>query len=627
MAGIAGLYQRDGRPASSDLLYRMLPALAHRGPDGSDVWLAGSIGLAHLASRTTPEAGGERQPLSDDAGHVWITFDGRLDNRDDIITALGASASLRCASDAALVLEAYARWGAGAVARFVGDFAFALWDARSRELVCARDPLGFRPFYYHADRAAFLFASEPAALLADPALSVRPNEAFAAELLSAAPVHLEDTLFEGIHRLPPAHVLIVRSDGVTKARYWNPDPPEPGGLNDEEFGARFREVFDLAVSARLRSSGPVAALLSGGLDSSSIVITASALLREGRATAPGFEALSLVFPGKPYDEREYINSVAAACGVAAGLVESPAPDEASLLASLERSRDLPDFPTGESLMRPLFDRARSRGIRVILTGIGGDEWFAGTSLYYADLIRRGRWLALARQLRAVDPDSELSWTWRDVVRAGVFPLVPAAVRRSARRLVGSAVPKWINPALARRVDLATRLQWPPLVPFRGSYERGGLHRLLTSGWEAFTNELIERGGAAHGVEYRHPFSDRRLVELAMAMPAEQRVRGRFTKFALRTAMRDRLPEVVRHRVSKADLSEIYLLALGALGGERAFDQLAIEDAGWIDGPAVRAMARRAFAEAGGDYGAVVIPLWMVLAVDRWFRAIMTRGPA
>ena len=412
---------------------------------------------------------------------------------------------------------------------------------------------------------------------------------------------------------------------MTKARYWNPDPPEPTRLDDEAFGEQFREVFDLAVSARLRSNGPVAALLSGGLDSSSIVVTASALLREDRASASGFEALSLVFPGKPYDEGEYIDSVVAACGVAAERIESPPPDEASLLASLQRSRDLPDFPTGESLMRPLFDRARYRGVRVILTGIGGDEWFAGTSLYYADLIRRGRWLALARQLQAADPESEMEWGWRDLVRAGVFPLVPAAVRRSARRLLGKTVPKWIDPTFARRVDLATRLQWPPLVPFCGSHERGGLHRLLTSGWEAFTNELIERGASAHGVEYRHPFSDRRMVELALAMPAEQRVRGRFTKFALRTAMRGRLPEAVRQRVSKADLSEIYVLALTALGGERAFDRLAIEEVGWIDGPAVRRMARRALAEAATDYGSSAIPLWLVLAVERWFRAIIKRG--
>jgi asparagine synthase (glutamine-hydrolysing) len=299
------------------------------------------------------------------------------------------------------------------------------------------------------------------------------------------------------------------------------------------------------------------------------------------------------------------------------------------MASLDRAWDLPDFPTGDASMRSLLARARDRQVRVVLTGIGGDQWLAGSSFYYADLIRSGRWIALIRLLAASDPDSELEWTWRQVVRSGVFPLVPARARRLARRALGwSAVPAWIHAGFARRIGLEDRLRAPALVRGPGGYAGSALRRLLGSGWEALTNEQVERAAAWHGIEYRHPFYDRRLVEFALALPEDQRQRGASTKWALRTAMRGRLPELVRARTSKADLSEWYLHAIQALGGADAFEAMAIAEAGWIDGLRVRAMYRDAAERAArGDpaYADHVVPLWMVLAVERWYRALQRGG--
>lgn len=626
MSGIAGIFRRDGRGADAGLLKRMMQALAHRGPDGSRAHVDGAIGLGHLALQTTPESAGERQPLADNTDPFHITFDGRIDNRDEIARALGDAPPSASASDAALVLRAYARWAEDAVPRLVGDFAFALWDARRRALVCARDALGIRPFYYHADGAAFRCASEPRALFADDALTPRPNEGFIAECLASEPSSQAETLFSGVFRLPPAHLMIVTAGSLRTARYWDPDPPELRCRDDEEYGERFREIFDRAVSARLRACGPVGAHLSGGLDSSAVVGTAVALIREGRAAPPGFETLSLRFPGREYDEGPYIDAVSGWCGARSSQVSPPWPDGRALLASLDRSRDLPDLPTGESLMRPLFDAAASKRINVVLTGVGGDQWITGSPFYYADLVRRGRWLTLARVLRAADPDSELAWTWREVVRTGLFPILPPIVRRAGRVVLRRhAVPRWIDPAFARRIDLEARLRAAALRPSRGGYARAALRRLLTSGWEALTNELVERGAACRGIEYRHPFYDRRLVEFALALPEEQRRRGRYTKFVLRTAIRGRMPEPVRLRISKVNLSEIYLRALGALGGERAFARLSIAEPGWVDAGRLSTMYRDAVTRAArGDdgYGADVVPLWMVLAIESWFRAVL-----
>lgn len=626
MSGIAGVFHRDGRPADTARLHRMAQALAHRGPDGSNVQIDGALGLAHLVLHTTPESVNERQPLANHSGSLWITFDGRLDNRDHLARALGDSPLCGSVSDAALVLRAYERWAEGAVERLVGDFAFALWDRRRRELLCVRDPLGIRPFYYQADALAFRWASEPRALFADGALTPRPNEGFIAECLAAEPLNRAETLFSGVFRLPPAHLMIVSADSLRTTRYWDPDPPELHCRDDEEYGERFREVFDQAVADRLRVAGPVGAHLSGGLDSSAVVGTAVVLHREGRAAPSGLETLSLRFPGREYDEGAYIDAVVDWCGMRANLVSPTWPDRRALLASLDRSRDLPDFPTGESLMRPLFDLAASKRIRVVLTGVGGDQWIAGSPFYYADLIRRGRWLTLARALRTAEPDSELGWTWRQVVQTGLVPLLPHAARRAGRLVLRRrAVPGWIDPAFARRIDLESRLRVSGLGSSRGDYARADLRRLLTSGWEVLTNELLERGASWRGIEYRHPFYDRRLVELALSLPEAQRQRGSHTKFVLRTAMRGRLPEQVRLRIAKVNLSEIYLHALGALGGERAFGRLSIAEAGWVDAARLSAMYRDALARAAcgdGGYGAHMVPLWMVLAVESWFRRVL-----
>jgi len=180
-------------------------ALLRRGPDGAAVRIDGPTGLAHAALHTTPESAGAVQPLASAGGRHVITFDGRLDNRDEIIDALGPPAG-RTFPDAALVLQAYDAWGEGAVERLVGDFAFALWDAPNRRLLCARDALGIRPFYYHLGDDVFCCASELQAVLVLDEVRARvgPNEGYLAEHLAARPTQREDTVFDGIRRLPAA---------------------------------------------------------------------------------------------------------------------------------------------------------------------------------------------------------------------------------------------------------------------------------------------------------------------------------------------------------------------------------------------------------------------------------------
>jgi len=589
------------------------------------VHLDGPAGLGHAALHTTPDSSAAPQPLGDEAGLHWMTFDGRLDNRDEILHALDAPVD-RAAADARLVLAAYARWGERAIERLIGDFAFALWDAPNRRLVCARDALGIRPFYYRLEDDVFWCASELQALLALEGMRarVRPNEGFLGEHVAARPVQLEETVFSGILRLPAAHLLIVEPSRARKRRYWEPAALDLSCRTDGEYAERFLDVLDRAVACRLRAPAPVGAHLSGGLDSSSVVALAAS--RPAADLAPPLETLSLEFPGKPYDEREYIDAMIAHAGVRAHLLRGGDLDPGLLTASADRSRDLPDAPTGEAMLQPLVDAARARGIRVILTGVGGDEWLQGSEFYYADLIRRGQWGTLVRLLRAAPAGSPVDRTLRLVLAAGVRPLLPLVARRAVRRLLGrTLVPAWIEPSFARRVGLDDRLRPPDPSPWRGSYARADVRRQLESGWEALMKEQLERGAAACGVEYRHPFYDRRLVEFALALPEEQRQRADVGKVVLRRALAGRLPDAVRRRTSKVHYSALYFEALEALGGEACFSNMAIAGLGWVRGDRVRRLYRAAAESArAGDtrYEVQMISLWAIWSVERWVRANM-----
>ncbi len=621
MGGLAGILRLDGAEADRDLVARMLETMRHRGPDGSPIVARGPVALAHLALETTADA---RSAVAADAERrVWVVFDGRLDNRDELAAGLGDQAPGRRRADAALVLDAYARWGGGMFERLVGDFALALWDEAGRQLWCARDALGIRPFYYHADARAFRWASEPQALFADPSVGRRPNEGFLAECLAAQPTSLDETVYADIHRLPAAHVLVVSPQGLRRWRYWDPHPPELRGLSDDESAERVGEALRRAVAARLRETPSVGAHLSGGLDSSAVVATALEVMREGRVEARRLDPVSLVFPRCSFDERREILAVASHLGVGADLVDPTPIQLDAVLEPIARYGELPDLPTGEPLARPLLARVREKGLRVVLTGFGGDQWFEGSTFWYADLLRSGRLRVLWGRLR-IDGEGTVGQSASLFAQAGLLPLVPVGFRRRLRRWLGvRRSPAWIRPEFARRTSLEDRLTPAPLEPLEGSFARADLKRLLSSGWEALFKEQVERTAAWHGVEYRHPFFDRRLVELALALPETQRQQDGRSKVVVRAAMRGRLPDALLAREAKVDFTELYLDAIDRLGGPGLVERLAIAEAGWVDADRVRELFRRIrLGGAAGRSADLVLPVWAILSVEHWFRAIM-----
>ncbi|MEM6753927.1 MAG: lasso peptide isopeptide bond-forming cyclase, partial [Cyanobacteria bacterium P01_C01_bin.38] len=276
MSGIVGIRYLDKRPVDSESISKMIDVLAHRGPDGADIWVDGCVGLGHLMLQTTPESLIEKLPYCNQSGDLAITADARIDNRDELIAAL--QINNRPADkivDSELILAAYEKWGEDCPNHLLGDFAFAIWDKRKQILFCARDHMGVKPFYYYYYDNTFVFGSEIKALLCLEEVPRRLNEVRIADYLN---LMLEDkviTSYRGILRLPPAHIMVVSLQGINSKCYWWLDRNREIKLDsDAAYAEEFRKIFTEAVRCRLRSAFPIVSQLSGGLDSSSVTCVA-----------------------------------------------------------------------------------------------------------------------------------------------------------------------------------------------------------------------------------------------------------------------------------------------------------------------------------------------------------------
>lgn len=614
MGGLAVVHNLDGRPADPALLSRMLAAMAHRGPDGCGRWIGGSTALGHLAFHTTPESRGHSQPIIDQEAGNALTFDGRIDNRDELAAALRARGSrLARGDDAELALRAYQCWDEAALERIEGDFAFALLDERKRELVCARDHAGIVPFYYYCDGATFLAASELHALFEYPAVPREPNEGFIGEYLTGNLFNRAETLYQRIMRLEPAHLLSVRRGAATPRKYFELTPETPIRYRDDrEYADHFREIFSEAVRRRMRTITPVGANLSGGLDSTSVTGMAARLIRDDAAIVPGFETFSNLFSEPTADERAYSEEAARFCRVENHRIHGGVIDLSSYIGEIRRYRDFPGAPNSVSYLA-LRRLAAHKGIRVMLTGTGGDQWMSGPECYYADLIRQGRFAELIGVVARDGGPARRKIP--QLVKKGLWPLTPRPMRRAIRRYVlrRQPFPSTIKPEFARKIRLADRIaekRRPPGMSFGDA----AIHEAFNDPFAAHAFEISNRGAAAQRIEERHPFYDLRVIRFCMNIPDEQRWRRGLIKHVLRQAMRGLIPELVRRRTDKAYFDTMFARTLENLDAPKRFQRMRLEALRWVDGHA----ARRACAEFLADPEAVgPWPIWNTFEIELW----------
>lgn len=629
MSGIAGICNLDGRPVDPARLQRMTDAIAYRGPDGLGCWIDGPTGLGHVMLHTTAESLLEIQPLYDVASALCLSLEGRVDNRDELRAALQSKGLvLKADTDAELVLRAYECWGEDCPQHILGDFAFAVWDGRKRKLFCARDVLGVKPFYYYADQRSFIFGSELRQLFEGADIPCEPNEGMIGEYLANAITSREETLYQGILRLPPAHCLRVQEGKLQTRRYWDADPARAIRYrSDAEYAERFLEIFTEAVRCRLRSRGSVGSDLSGGLDSSSVVSLIMSLQREGKIANKNVEAFSLVFPGLACDESGYIEDVVSKSGVKVNYLRSYEPGASCHEDYVRRHRDFPAYP-GNYMWNAIRFLARDRNIRVMLTGAGGDDWLSGSEIGYAELLHRFKILELLHRARvdAQPPgNGNTVATLLFELRSDYLRLLsPKALRLIRWALRRKGVPKWINPQFARRIHLRERLQRKPdLHKFSGNTQRDQ-YRWLNSGFLVHSLEYDDRSAAESRFEARHPFHDRRIIEFALALPQEQLWRMDQPKYLLRQAMRELLPESVGQRLSKAEFSHAWARAFLAQGGVSLLDSLGVYSKDWVVPDQVRATYRHMlelYARNDEEYSDYTHQPWRVYGIDLWYKIL------
>ena len=567
MSAIVGLFYRNGRPVDRQVLERMVDSIAHRGPDKAGTWNEANVGLGHRMLWTTPESLHEELPLVDKTGSLAITADARIDNREELIAGLGlGDRPYEEISDSELILGAYEKWGEDCPKKLLGDFAFAVWDRRKQLLFCARDHIGVKPFYYYLSDAVFAFASEIEALLCVPEVPRRLNEVRVADLLVHDIGDKTATFYEEIFRLAPALGMTVRRHKTSTEPYWALDPTREMRLrSDEEYAEAFYEVFAEAVRCRLRSAFPVGSELSGGLDSSSVACVARELLaKEGGARQ--LHTLSAVYKEAPQsDESEFIDQVLAKGGF------EPHKVQVELLSPLEAPRrvlwdaDEPSIVGGLSMPWGLATEASQQGVRVLLNGYDGDTVVSHGTGWLAELAYTGRWLTLAMEFEALRKFG--TWSRRRVLRNYVLkPLAPESVLRAwwvlhGRNPWSRTGNRYLGPIsenFARRVSLHDRAPTPMDQP-RGvsrsvRLTRRWHHQALLHGGNQYAVEVHAKIGARLSIENRYPFYDRRLMELCLALPPEQKMRRGWTRFVLRRALAGVLPDELRWRRSKGTLT-------------------------------------------------------------------------
>jgi asparagine synthase (glutamine-hydrolysing) len=579
MSGIAGIYHLDRKPVNRGLLGRMIDCIPHRGTDGTRVWVDGSIGLAHRQLCTTEESLREAQPTRNRARTCWITFDGRVDNREDLIERLRPKTGpLEAPTDVDLMLYAYDVWGTDCLKWVIGDYSFALWDAKEQQLFCGRDTYGIRPFYYHFNGKTFTFGSEVHQVFQNTEIPIDINEEKVSEMftscgqMSCTYRDLPITFFRGISELPFAHFLIVSNSGLQIHRYWDIDPKrEIHYRRDEEYIEHFSDLFREAVRCRLRSHGPVGSELSGGFDSSSIVCMAQDIYRSGEISRQKFATFSMVFDELSCDERALIGTITKKYQLESYHVVA---DDLCGMRNFPPGKDFvreindPFQSHTQVAMDALYQLAYERNIRVMLLGEGAECHVFGTELLFDSLIINFRWLELFKRLQIVYSQGSLRSSLSKFVRYGLVPILPKQISRTLYykwmhpELYQPYVPHWFTPSFREKIFWESAKQKERIEKLPKFREWG-----RQAEYEAQSPchpVLLKQFPPNLPMERRFPYHDRRLVEFCLAIPPEQkyrhltetkarRVRGRFLQ---RESMAGILPEEVRQSQARVHFEDV-----------------------------------------------------------------------
>jgi asparagine synthase (glutamine-hydrolysing) len=551
MCGLAGVLHLDGSPVETAVLHRMGAALRHRGPDAEGIREdhagAPAIGLVHRRLSIIDLSPAANQPLGGEDGRVQVMLNGEIYNFQELRASLEKNHTFRTHGDTEVIAHGYEDREEGIVPLLDGMFALAIWDARRRRLVLARDSFGKKPLYYWSDARRFVFGSEIKALLAAGVPAEMADEHLG-EYLAFGYVPTPATFFKGIRKLPPASLMVVDAQGPSAPRaYWDLAYPPEGAAAEVSLDAaaeRVRELLSSAVRKRLVSDVPLGVLLSGGVDSSAVAAFMSRLV-PGRV-----KTFAVGFEGDAYfDERPHAAQVARHLGTRHH-ESAVAPHAAELLETLLHHHDEP-FGDSSALPTYLVAREARREVTVALNGDGGDEVFAGYDKFWAALLAR-----------------RIPGPLRTLLRAAARALPEGAHHHGPLKRLRRFADKAGRPEVERiagwslffdlpEIDalLRGRVEGDVLASYRealGRCEgRSLLSRLLYLNARTYLlDDLLpkmDRMSMAHGLETRSPFLDRSLAEYVATLPDSFKRAGRHGKVVLKKAVEGLLPSATLRR--------------------------------------------------------------------------------
>jgi asparagine synthase (glutamine-hydrolysing) len=655
MCGIAGVLALEpgARPVRASELRRMAGRERWRGPDDEGYLLetadgrrflfggpdtaeeTHASGLAYAPDRVAPgdDASGRiglafrrlsildlspagHQPMCDASGRYWIVFNGEIYNYLELRDELAArGAVFRSTGDTEVILAAFAAWGVDMLPRLNGMWGMAIWDARERALFCARDRFGVKPLYYTARDGRFEFASELKPLVLSGPRAPRA-EAIHALLARDWVDHTPETFFEGVFQLPSGHFLWARPGrGVELRRWWDLDPARRTALAPREAIERFAALFEDAVRLRLRSDVPVGTCLSGGLDSSAIVVTAARMLPHAMRT------FTVAYDeGSAFDERPYVRAAVEAAGAEAAIVVPDGRDLWDTLEDIVWHQEEPAAGSGlysQWHVMKLAGRGGA-GMKVLLDGQGGDELLGGYHRYYfpylRDLLARGRAGEFVRAFAGVAFEQRLGLA--NTLAKVALPVLPPAFFDWGRRTFGQGKDRVLGEAV-RPFQAAE-----PRPPRR--FASGLSNQLAWDMTARFLPSLLryeDRNSMAFSIETRLPFLDYRLAELVFSLDEEWRIRGTTTKHLLREAAKDRLPEAVRARRDKMGYETPFDLWLRTREAPRVRELLLAPDARsrpYLD----RGSLAKELEDFLAGRRAIGLQVWRWLHLELWLRAFV-----
>jgi asparagine synthase (glutamine-hydrolysing) len=628
MCGIAGIVAADRLHADERARATLMrDVIAYRGPDGAGLHTDDYAALAHRRLSIVDLAGGH-QPLANEDGTIWVTFNGEIYNHAAVRPELEAAGHrYRTRSDTETVVHAYEQWGDDCVHKFRGMFAFAIWDAPKKRLLLVRDRLGVKPVYWALVDNRLLFASEIKSILESGLIQPRPNERVLSEVLATRYTSNAETLFEGIHKLLPGHRLVFENGQVRITQYWDvpldgPDP-ELARAPEAELVDRFRSLLQESVRLRLMADVPLGMFLSGGLDSSAV----AALM--AREIDRPIQTFSIAFKDRAYSELEYAREAARAVGADAHEVVI---DDTDFFTALPRLVWHEDEPIAHPSSVPLhFVSALAREhVKVVLTGEGSDELLAGYGKYPRSVLN---WKAGGIYERVVPA------AVRTTVASSVVPRLPEFVGRYARRsflaLPHDPATMFFDNFAGVPLGLQRELLDPSVTSGADTYgpsleyyrhvngNSGVLAKLLYTDVKTYLVELLmkqDQMSMSTSIESRVPFLDHKLVEFAARLPERLKLNGFTTKRILREAVRSLVPESILTRPKMGFPVPFAGWVRGPwndVAREVLLDRRTRER-GLVNAPAVEALldAHRDGRRAGGD------AIWALLNLELWYRTFI-----